>query len=194
EGEKLAEQKKRVALAALEAQAVTGEVESQRDREIATAERLAETVAAKKLAEQEQRIRVASAEAQAVDGENTSAAAIASSNAQLAEVRAEARRRSDVAAAKAAEAVLIAEREKELARLSKEQLAPQEIEKKRIEIAAEAEAERQRREARGEADTILARYQAEAEGTQKVLESKAEGYRRLMEACAGYPEVAPTLL
>jgi flotillin len=194
EGEKLAEQKQRVAVAALEAQAITGEVESQRDREIATAERLAETVAATKKAEQEQRIRVADAEASAVAGENTSSAAIAESNAKLAEVRAEAKRRSDVAAAKALEAILIAEREKELARLSKEQLAPQEIEKKRIEIAAEAEAEKQRREARGEADAILARYQAEAEGTQKVLEAKAEGYRKLIEACAGNPQVAPTLL
>jgi flotillin len=39
--------------------------------------------------------------------------------------------------------------EQELARLSKEQLAVQEIEKQRIEIAAEAEAEKRRREAHG---------------------------------------------
>lgn len=194
EGEKLAEQKQRVAVAALEAQAVRGEVEAKRDLEIATAERTAETVAATKRAEQEQRIRVADAEAIAVEGENTSSATIEESNAKLAEIRAEARRRSDVAAAKAAEAILIAERERELARLSKEQLAPQEIEKKRVEIAAEAEAERTRREARGEADATLARYEAEAEGVRKVLEAKAEGYRQLIEACAGNPQVAPTLL
>lgn len=194
EGEKEAERKQRVAVAQLEAQAITGEVESKRDYEIATAERLAETIAAQKRAEQEQRVKVAEAEATAVSGENTSAAQIAESNAKLAEISAEAKRRSDVAAAKALEAILIAEREQELARLSKEQLAPQEIEKKRIEIAAEAEAEKQRREARGEADAILARYMAEAEGTQKVLEAKAEGYRRLVEACSGNPQIAPTLL
>src|SRR5690606_10994073 len=34
----------------------------------------------------------------------------------------------------------------------------------------------------------------EAEGTQKVLEAKAEGYRRLVEACASNPQIAPTLL
>lgn len=194
EGEKLAEQKQRVAIAALEATAIQGEVESRRNQEIATAQRDAETIAARKQAEQEQRIRVAEAEARAVEGENTSAAEVATSTAQLAEIRAEARRRSDVAAAKSEEAIMIAEREQELARLSKEQLAPQEIEKKRIEIAAEAAAEKARREARGEADAILARYLAEAEGTQKVLEAKAEGYRKLVEACASNPQVAPTLL
>lgn len=194
EGQKEAERKQRVAVAILEAEAVKGEVEAERDREIATAERRAETVAAQKRAEQNQRVQVAEAEATAVDGENTSSAQIADSNAKLAEIRAEAKRRSDVAAAKALEAILVAEREQELARLAKEELAPQEIEKKRIEIAAEAEAEKQRREARGEADAILARYTAEAEGVQKVLEAKAEGYRRLVEACGVNPQIAPTLL
>ena len=194
QGQKEAERQKRVAMAGYEAQAVTGEVESKRDLEIATAERVAETVAASKRAEQEQRVQVAAAEASAVDGENTSNANIAESNAKLAEIRAEAKRRADVAAAKALEAIMIAEREQELARLAKTELAPQEIEKKRIEIAAEAEAERNRRVARGEADAILAKYMAEAEGVQKVLEAKAEGYRQLVGACAENPQVAPTLL
>jgi flotillin len=194
EGEKSAERKQRVAVAALEAEAITGEVQSKRDLEIATAEREAETVAARKRAEQEQRIQVADAEARSVEGENSSKAEIAEYNAKLAEIQAEARRRADVAAAEAAEAILKAEREQELARLAKEQLAPQEIEKTRIEIAAEAEAEKRRREAKGEADAILAKYMAEAEGTQKVLEAKAEGYRQLVLACAENPQIAPTLL
>ncbi len=194
EGKKEAERRQRVTLAKLEAESITGEVESKRDQEIAAAQRTAETVAARKQAEQEQRIRVADAESLAVNGENEANAKIADSNAKLAEIRAEAKRRSEVAAAKALEAVLIAEREQELARLAKEQLAPQEIEKKRIEIAAEAEAEKLRREARGNADAILAKYIAEAEGIQKVLEAKAEGYRKLVAACAENPQVAPTLL
>jgi flotillin len=194
EGRKEAERKQRVAVAALEAEAITGEVESKRNQEIVTAEREAETVSGQKKAEQTQRIEVAQYEATAVDGENTSRAEIADSDAKLAEIRAAARRRADVAAAQAAEAILIAEREQELARLSKEQLAPQEIEKTRIEIAAEAEAEKRRREARGEADAILAKYVAEAEGTRKVLEAKADGYRQLVDACAENPQIAPTLL
>jgi flotillin len=194
EGEKQAEQRQRVAVAALEAQAIEGEVVSQRNIEITRAQRLAETVAATKDAEQDQRVRVAAFEATAVEGENTEAAKVADSNARLAEVRAAARRRADVATAQAREAVLIAEREQELARMSKETLAPQEIEKLRIEIAADAEAERNRRIAHGEADAILARYEAEAKGIQRVLEAKADGYRKLVEACAGDTALAPSLL
>ncbi len=194
EGKKEAERKQRVAVAALESKAIQGEVESKRDLEIASAQRTAETVAARKRAEQEQRIQVASAEATAVEGENKSAALIAETNAQLAEIRAEAHRRAEVAAAEAARAIFQAEREQELARLSKEELAAQEIEKLRIEIAAEAEAERTRRVARGEADGILFRYTAEANGVRQVLEAKADGYRKLVEACAENPQIAPTLL
>lgn len=194
QGQKDAEQQQRIAVADLEAKAVTGEAESKRNQEIAIAEREAETIAAKKRAEQEQRVQVASAEASAVDGENQSSAKVAESNAELAEIRAEANRRSDVASAEARQKIFLAEREEEMARLGKEQLAPQEIEKKRIEIEAEAKAERERREARGEADAILAKYEAEAKGIQQVLEAKAEGYRKLVEACAQNPEVAPTLL
>jgi flotillin len=173
----------RIAVAAAEAEAVAGEATSRRDLEIA-----------RKEAEQEQRVRVAVAEASAVTGENESRARIAESNAQLGEIAAEAERRAEVAEAKAQEAILIAEREQELARLAKEKLAPQEIEKKRIEIAAEAEAEKKRREAAGEADAIRLRYQAEADGTLAVLEAKAEGYRRMVLACAENPQLAPTLL
>lgn len=194
EGQKLAEQTQRVAVATLEAKAIQGEVESKRDQDIAIAERKAETAAAAKRAEQLQRVQVAEAEARATEGENTSRALIAESNAKLAEIQAEARRRADVAGAEAMEQILRAEREQEVARLGKELLAPQEIEKQRIEIAAEAEAEKRRREAKGEADAILLKYEAEAAGVRKVLEAKAEGYRRLMEAAADNPNVAPTLL
>jgi flotillin len=194
EGKKAAEQQQRIAIARLEAEAVTGEVESKRNLEIATAERTAETVAATKQAEREQRIRVAEAEATAKEGENESSARVADSNAQLGEIKAAARRRADVATAESLTAILEAERAEEIARLGKEELAPQEIEKQRIEIEAEAEAEQKRRIASGEADAILAKYEAEAKGTQAVLEAKAEGYRQLLEACAENPQVAPTLL
>jgi flotillin len=194
QGRKDAERSQRVAVSRLEADAVAQEVEAKRDMEVATAERTAETRVKQKEAEQSQRVQVADAESRAVAGENTAQATIAESNAKLAEIRAEAARRADVARAKSAEAILIAEREQELARLSKDTLAPQEIEKKRIEIAAEAEAEKRRREAKGEADAILAKYRAEAEGVRAVLEAKAEGYRQLMAACAENPQVAPTLL
>ena len=193
-GQKDAEQDKRVAVAALEAQAIAGEAQSKRDMEVTMAQREAETMAAKKKAEQEQRVRVAEAEAIATTGENESRARMAESNAKLAEIQAESRRRAELAQAEAARQILIAQREQELARLGKETLAGQEIERKRIEVAAAAEAEKQRIEAQGAADAILAKYEAEAMGTQKVLEAKAEGYRKLIEACGSNPQVGPTLL
>ena len=193
-GAKKAVQDQRVQVAALEAEAVKGEMTSKRDQEIVTAQRDAETTAARKDAEREQRVQVAHAESTAVQGENESRGEIARSDAELAEIRATAKQRADVASAKSEETIAVAERDRELARLAKDQLAPQEIEKKRVEIEAEATAERARREARGEADAILARYQAEADGTRQVLEAKADGYRKLLEACAGQPEIGPTLL
>ena len=193
-GQKDAQQDERVRVAALEATAIQGEVASKRDYEIATAEREAETVAATKNAEQEKRIRVASAESTAVQGENESQGEIANSNAQLAEVQAAAKQRAEIADAQAEQAIFEAQREQEIARLGKDELAPQEIEKQRIEIEAEATAEQARREARGEADAMLAKFVAEADGTRKVLEAKAAGYQRLVEACAENPQIAPTLL
>jgi flotillin len=167
EGRKQADRGQRLALAKFEADAITGEAESQRNHEIATADRAAETAIARKNAEQSQRVQTAKAESLARQGENTSSAEVAESDAKLAEVRAEAQRRSDVARAEAARAILEKEREQELARLSKEIIAPEEI---------------------------LARYNAEAEGVRKVLEAKADGYRKLVEACAENPQIAPTLL
>jgi len=88
----------------------------------------------------------------------------------------------------------MAEKEQELARLQKEQIVQQQIEREKIEIEAEADAERIRRIAQGEADAVLAKYNAEAEGTQRVLEAKAQGYENLLRICAQRPDLAPTLL
>ena len=68
------------------------------------------------------------------------------------------------------------------------------IEKKRVEIDAKAEAERLRGIARGEADAILAKYLAEAEGVRKVLEAKAKGYGNLLDICGDRKDLAPALL
>src|SRR5262249_55015869 len=38
------------------------------------------------------------------------------------------------------------------------------------------------------------KYEAEAKGVQMVMEAKAEGYRKLIEACGIDPSVGPTLL
>ena len=64
--------------------------------------------------------------------------------------------------------------------------------KQQVEIAAEAEAEAEK-DARGEADAIPAKREAEAEGVQKVLEAKAQGTATISSA-SGDPKAAATLL
>ncbi len=193
-GQKQAERDQRIKVASLEAQGISGEAEAKREQDIAMASQGALAVQGEKEAEAQQRMRVAELEATAVDGENKSKAQIVDSQATLAERQAEARRRGDVALAQASRDVLMAEKEEELARMEKEVIAKEMIERQQVEITADAEAERIRRVAKGEADAVLAKYLAEAEGIQKVLDAKAEGYARLMAACKDRPDLAPSLL
>ena len=193
-GQKQAERDKRIKVAEYEAAGLTGEAEARRNQDVAIAEQQALAEQGKKEAQATQRIRVAELEATATKGENESQASIADYNATLKERSAEAMRCAEVAEANAERDVLQAEREREQARLEKEQIVVQNIERQKIEIDAEAEAERIRRIARGNADAVLAKYTAEAEGVKKVLEAKAEGYQRLLESCQTQPELAPALL
>jgi flotillin len=178
----------------LEAQGIAGEAEARRAQEVAIAEQQALTVQGSKHAEAEQRVKVAQYEAGAVEGENQSKAQIADYEATLDERQAEAARRGEVAMAEARRDVLMAEKQQELARMEKEVIAKEMIERQQVEITAEAEAEKRRRIARGEADAVLAKYTAEAEGVQKVLAGKAEGYQALMRACGERKELAASLL
>ncbi len=193
-GQKQAERDQRVKVAKFEAEGLAGEADSRREQDIAVATQGALAVQGKKHAEMDQRVRVASLEADAVKGENESKANIADYEASLAERRAEARRRGDVALALATRDVLLAEKEQELARLEKMEVAQQTIERKKVEIDAEAEAERIRRIAKGEADGVLAKYLAEAEGLRKVLDAKAAGYENLLRICGDRKDLAPALL
>ncbi len=193
-GQKQAERDQRVKVAKFEAEGLAGEADSRREQDIAVAAQGALAVQGKKQAEMDQRVRVATLEAEAVKGENESKANIADYEASLAERRADARRRGEVALALAARDVLQAEKEQELALLEKTQIAQQMIERKKVEIDAEAEAERIRRIARGNADGVLAAYLAEAEGLRKVLDAKALGYENLLRVCGDRKDLAPALL
>ena len=193
-GQKQAERDQRIQVSKYEAEGVTGESSAQREQEVAIAEQQALTAQGKKQAESEQRVKVAEFEANAVQGENESKAQIAAYEATLAERRAEAKRRGEVAMANAQRDVLEAEKEQEHAKLEKEQVVQQTIERRKVEIDAEAEAEKRRRIAKGEADATLARYMAEAEGIQKVLEAKAAGYENMIKICGERTDLAPALL
>jgi len=193
-GQKQAERNQRIEVAKLEAEGVAGEASAERNKEVAVAEQGALANEGKKKAEAHQRVEIAELEAAAIKGENESKAKMADYNAGLAERQADAKRRGDVAMAQAKRDVLLAQKEEEIALLEKQQVAQQVVERTKIEIDAEAEAERLRRIAAGEADAVLQRYTAEAEGLQKVLLAKAEGYKQLMAVCEDRKDLAPALL
>jgi flotillin len=171
-----------------------GKAAADREREIEVANNEAESDKGQKAAEAGRRVFVQQQEALAVEGENQSRASIASYNADLAEKEAEALQRSEVAIRRAQSEIEKAQYSLEGERLRAEEIAREEVSKLQVEIASEAEAERQRRIARGEADAILARYNAEAEGTKAVLEAKAAGYQALVKSAGGDPKAAATLL
>jgi flotillin len=171
-----------------------GEAEANREMDIRVAEAQAEAEKGKKKALAGQRIFVQQQEAEAVEGENTSRGDIAEYDATLAIKQAEAFQRAEVAKRDAQVEIQKAQYAAEAERLRAEEVVRQEIDKQKIEIAAEAEAERIRREAKGEADGILMKYEAEAKGLQKLLESKASGYASLVESTNGDSQAAATLL
>ena len=193
-GQKQAERDQRINVARLEAEGLAAEATSRREQEVAIAEQGSLTEEGRKRADTAQRVEIATLEAEAVKGESESQAKIADYDATLAERRAAAKRRGEVASAQAARDVLVAEKEQELARLEKEEVSLQQIDRRKIEIEAEAEADRVRRIAQGEADALLAKYNAEADGVRRVLEAKADGYRQLLSVCEQRPDLAATLL
>jgi len=171
-----------------------GKADADRDREVQVAQNVAEAEKGKKAAEVDRRVFVQQQEATGVQGENLSRAEIASYQADLEEKEAQAMQRAEVARRTAEMEVQKAQYMLEQERLRAEEIVREEISKTQIEIAAEAEAERQRRIAQGEADAVLARYNAEAEGTKAVLEAKANGYKQLVASAGGDVKAAATLL
>lgn len=145
------------------------------------------------IALQDERVQVADANAKAVEGENLAHIAIAQSNALRRQREAEALKQAvaseKVQSAKALEEAYQAEKSAEMSRSDRERatrtadiVIPAEIDKKKIEIDAEAVAEKIRRIARGEADSIIAKKTAEATGIYEVLTKQAEGFSKLVEA------------
>jgi flotillin len=192
-GKKAAEADQRVFVQQQEATAAIGESTANREKTVRVAENTAQAEKGKKAAEADQRVFVQQQEAEAVKGENTSKADIAQANATLAVRQAEAHQRGEVARLAAEVEIQKAQGLAETERLQAAEVVRQEIERRKIEIAADAEAERIRRHAKGEADAILLRYEAEARGIRQVLESKAAGYESLVRS-TGDARAAATLL
>ncbi|MEN8241782.1 MAG: SPFH domain-containing protein, partial [Chloroflexota bacterium] len=200
-GRKTAEADQRKEVQAQEADAVQGENTANANiaaydanLEIQRARASAESEKGQKQAEADQRVFVQAQEAEAIQGENTAKADIANYESELEIKRAAALQAAEVAKFEAQVKIQQAFYESEQERLRALEVVRQEIEKNKIEIAAEAEAERLRRIAKGEADGILFKYEAEAEGIQKLLDSKAAGYRQLVESTNGDAQAAASLL
>ncbi len=154
---------------------------------------------------QDQRVQVAAADAQAVEGENSAKITMANSNAERRSKEAEAERLASAAEkvqlAKALEESYAAEKIAEEARALRKEaeqnadvIVPAEIQKQKIEIDAEAEAEQIRRIAKGEADSILFKKQAEAQGQFEILTKQAEGLDRIVRAAGENAKDAVLLL
>lgn len=182
-GEANAVQDERVQVANAQAKAKIGEAEATKAERIATAE----------------------ANARAVEGENISQISIAESDSLRRQRQAEAEKDAiaseKVQSAKALEESYHAEQVAEQARAERDQateyaniVVPAQIRKSKIEIDAEAQAENIRRIAKGEADAIFMKKEAEAKGLFEILTKQAEGFDRLVKASGNDSKNAAMLM
>ena len=141
----------------------------------------------------DQRIEVSIADASAVEGENNAKITIANSNSDRREKEAAAERKAVAAEkvnqAKALEEAYAAEKTAEEVRAQRDQasqmadiVVPARVDKEKVEIAAEAIAEQTRRHAKGDADAIFMKMEAEAKGLFEILSKQAEGFQKLVSA------------
>lgn len=157
------------------------------------------------LAQKDERVSVAQANSKAIEGENTAKITVANSDALRREKEAEALRRATAAekvqTAKALEEAYAAEEAAERQRANREQASKEadiivqaEIAKRKVEIDAEAEAERFRKMAKGEADAIFAKMQAQANGINEMLVKQAEGFKQIIGATDGDANAAVRMM
>lgn len=179
----------------------SAEIEIQKAKAVATNQAKIDMAEQEKLgemgkafADKERRIKVASYHAEANVGENEAQGSIALSAAILAEKQAEADKRSQIARSQAEFEIQKAMAATKTKQMETDEIVPQEIKRRQIQIEAEAEAGRNVLIARGEAEAILAVKQAEAEGIELLLNAKAKGYRELFEACGTDPKSTATML
>lgn len=178
---------------------------AQKDKEVSIAGAFRDESIGKAEADRDTRVKTAEANAIAVKGENTAKIDIAGSDALRREKEAEALKLAvsaeKVQQAKALEEAYMAEQKAELARSERERstqianiVVPAEIEKQKVIIAAQAVAEQMREQARGEADAIFAKMDAEARGLFEILTKQASGYKDVVNAANGDPVAAYQLL
>jgi flotillin len=176
-----------------------------KDREVSIAMAAKEEAIGRADAERDTRVKTSEANAFAVRGENTAKIDIANSDALRREKEAESLRiaitAEKVQQARALEESYVAEQKAELARSERERstqianvIIPAEIAKQQAIIHAQADAETLRENAKGEADAIFAKMEAEAKGLFEILTKQALGYEQVVKAAGGDPTKAFQLL
>jgi len=200
-GKAQAQQSMRINVATANSKAVEGE-----NLAVVTIANSAATAeSGKAQAQQSMRVNVATANAKAVEGENLAAVTIANSTSEMRQKKAEAERLATAAekvrAAQALEEAYKAEQNAEIARAERERatktandVVNAEIDRKKIEIAAEAQKAKLIKEAEGEGEAIFARMNGQARGVMEILTKQAEGLERIVKAAGGNPDKAATLL
>lgn len=175
------------------------------DAKISVAERSRDGSIGEANAVRDQRMQVSLADSAAIQGENRAKIEIANSDSERREREAEALRKATAAEsvqhALSLEEAYAAEEKAERQRASKEQatmeadiIVKADIEKKELEIGAEAEAEQKRRIAQGEADAIYAKMEAQARGISEILSRQAEGFARIVDSVGGKADDAVKLM
>jgi len=194
----------RVAVAAAMADAEIGEAEAAKKKRKLVAANVAEAEIGEADADKNKRQSVAGLDAEAVNAETVANAKKASFRANQKVAEEEARNKGESAAKSADGAIRVAQEnaqkqaedaraEREKSRLNADKVVPQEAERKRIVIEADAQREQSVLIANGQAAAQLARMTAEGKGLQAVLDGKAAGYRNLVQS-AGEAQVAASLL
>ena len=183
----------------------TGVAERQRDQRVAVAAAVADAEIGEATADRNKRVKSASLDAEAVEGETEADARKASYRANQRVAEEEARNRGESSAREADGAIRVAEEmaqkkaedaraEREQARLNAEIVVPANADREKVLIAADAEKQRSIRVAEGQAEAKLAKMTAEGKGVQAILDGKAEGYNRLVQACQTAQQAASLLL
>ena len=182
-----------------------GVAERQRDSRRAVAAATADAEIGEADADRSKRSQVAAYDAQAVEAETQANGQKATSVANQRVAEEVARNKAESAAREADGAIRVAQENaqkaaedaralREQSRLNAEVVVPANIEREKVVIAADANKQEQIRIAEGDAQGIIARKTAVAKGEQAILEGKAEGYLRFIEACGGGEGAASLLI
>jgi flotillin len=193
--------KARVSVAQKNKEGDIGFAQNEQERKIKVAELLAQSEIGEAEADTKKRIKTSEANSRGVEGENTARIEIARTNSLREVEEAEAKRLSvtaqQVKQARTQKDSYEAIKQAELERAAKEEatlkanvIVPAEIAKQELIIQSEATAEQSRQLAKGEADGIFYKMEANAKGVKEMLVKQAEGFDKLVQAAGGDPAVA----